>query len=741
MPPPGAATIRYRFDRFLLDPGSRALSVEGIPIPVSSRGFDILHLLVEQHDRVVGKDEILATVWHGMLVEENNLAVQISALRRSLGEQHGGQPFIATVPGRGYRFVAAIEQDPPGPPAPAAPDPDDTPAPDDAPVQAPRRALPPMSRLWAAAVLALLAGPVWLGTSSHHGPPRLSIVVLPFRNLGPDPAQDYLADAISDDLTTDLSHLPGSRVIARESADTYKGHAVQAQVIGRALDVRYLLEGSLRREGDLLHINAQLIDAHDAAHLWASGFDVAPGELGHARTEIVRHLASALDFTLVQIEAARSLHERASNPDAVDFYLQARSVLDRDDTLAGLIAAQHLLERATAAAPDFADAHAQLGLVLLRKIGDFDDVDEWIDHAQAVGAIDRAIRLSPRDPLAIAARGTLAWEDEQCGAALPMFRLALTLDPDLAQAQSGLAACAHALGHMQEMIDALQDMIRVDPAAAANADRDTLIGFGNLVLDRPDRAGPWLERAAALDVTDAASPLGWQEWNALYRIAAAAECGEKDQASRMYATYAHLWPRRTVWRLASYETRAVAAVGGYRRVLSALRTAGMPSSESETGDAGVAPPFRSRCRRRFRSSPPSRSRHGDDHHDDAAPIAGGRRRATCPGCRARRCRRAERDPGLARRRLGRSGSDAGRCGPRRRSERRPPARRHGRRRVRMDQLQRSASPGGDRARSGALVSRRRGKLGSRRIPRRGSPNAMTRLASRCPATSFFGPSG
>ena len=580
MPQPGTVAVRYRFDRYLLEPERHALSAGGVAVTLSSRGFDILCLLVERHGRVVAKDELMAAVWPGLLVEENNLAVQVSGLRRSLGEQHDGQPFIATVPGRGYRFVAAVEavgeDRAPSPPvhrqAALAP----TPA---------RLRVPPAWLLLPLLSLPLLSAGAWFGLTGHHVPPRLSIVVLPFRNLGSDPAQDYLADAISDDLTTDLAHLPGSRVIARESADTYKGHPARAELIGRALDVRYLLEGSLRRDGDLLHINAQLIDARDASHLWASGFDVAPEALGHARVEIVRHLAAALDVTLVQVEAARSLHERPHDPDSVDLYLRARSVLDRDDSLDGLASAQHLLDRAVAAAPDFADAQAQLGLVLLRKIGGFDDPDEWQDHAAAARAVAQAVATAPRDPLAITARGMLEKQDKHCAEALPDFRLALSLDPDLLQARAGIASCAHALGRMQEMIDTLQEILRIDPAGAEGPRRENLIGLGYLLLSRPAEASPWLDRAHAAAAGGGA--LGWQEWNALYRIAAAAETNDLPQARALYAHYIRQWPRRTVWRLSAYHTRALASLPGFAPYLAALRSAGMPMQADEAEDFGV----------------------------------------------------------------------------------------------------------------------------------------------------------
>ena len=585
----------YRFDRFLLRPAERALSADGEPVPLSSRGFDVLQLLVEQRHRVVTKDEILHAVWHGAVVEENNLPVQISAIRRGLGTQCDGRPFIATIPGQGYRFVAPVEeQAPPEKPQALPPPPPPPTSTGTSSIGIRTRAAGRGWRRVALATACLLlatAGLVRLAVTTGSVPPRLSIVVLPFRNLGPDAGQAFLADAISDDLTTDLSHLPGSLVIARESADTFRDRTVRADEVGRLLNVRYLLEGSLRRENDVLHINAQLIDARTASHLWASRFDIPRTGLADAQHAIVRRLAGVLDFTLVEVEAARSLHDRPDNPDAVDLYLRARSTLDRNDDFDGLVAAQRLLERAVATAPDFSDALAQLGLVLLRKVGDFDDPDEWHDHAQAVAAIETAVTLRPQGPLAIAARGMLGWEDDRCEEALGDFQLALSLDPDLVEAQDGLAQCARALGRMQDMMDGLQDVMRIDPAAPGNARRENLIGLGYLLMDRPGDAIFWLDRARSgiLPSGPAGTALGWQEWNSLHLIVAERRTGRTALAASLFDSYRRLRPRRTVMQLAAYDPRAYATLPGYTSYLAALEAVGMPDTVDEHLEFGMAP--------------------------------------------------------------------------------------------------------------------------------------------------------
>jgi adenylate cyclase len=185
--------------------------------------------------------------------------------------------------------------------------------------------------------------------------PRLSIVVLPFENLSGDKEQDYFADGITDDLTTDLSHLEGSFVISRRTAFTYP---VDAKQIGRELGVRYLLEGSVRRVGETITINAQLISTETGAHVWADRFDGERSKLGELQLEFVSRLANSLGVALVKAEALRAARERPSNPDAVDLALQAQANWNLPDSKATFNDAVTLSERALALDPQNVRAFA-----------------------------------------------------------------------------------------------------------------------------------------------------------------------------------------------------------------------------------------------------------------------------------------------------------------------------------------------------------------------------------------------
>ena len=256
----------FRLDRragglFQLDEGGPL-----VPVVIGSRALDVLGVLVERHGDLVSKDEIMAAVWPETVVEDNNLTVQISALRHVLDQARSAGSCIHTVAGRGYRFVPTVTK------------------------------------------RAVDADPHGTAVSSGRSrlPPRLSLVVLPFINLSNDPEQEYFVDGITDDLTTDLSRIAGSFVIARSTAFSYKGKVVEAKQIGRELAVRYVLEGSVRWSGNQVRVNTQLIDAETEGHLWAERFDYDTGDLFRLQDEITSRIAVALDLELIHAEADRA---------------------------------------------------------------------------------------------------------------------------------------------------------------------------------------------------------------------------------------------------------------------------------------------------------------------------------------------------------------------------------------------------------------------------------------------------
>jgi TolB-like protein/DNA-binding winged helix-turn-helix (wHTH) protein/Flp pilus assembly protein TadD len=586
------------FGPFRLDVEQRRLTRAGVPVALSSRAFDILATLVEHHGRVVSKDEIMTRVWRGMIVEENNLAVQISALRRALGDGPGGAPMILTVPGQGYRFVGRLQADAAAPVvegmAPADVIADALPPiamPPAPAVVAPAAAMP-AGRVWrspivTAALLALVVGLLGMDLLRPVAPPapvpapapvapRLSIAVLPFRDLSDDRCCDYLADAVSDDLTTDLSLIPGSVVIARESADVFRGHPAPADAIGRRLNVRYLLEGSLRAVEGNFSINAQLIEASSGAHLWAERFSVPRAHLADAQAAIVQRLASALGVKLVDIEGARSLREHADAPDVLDLFLRARSVLDRSDTLESMNQAQALLEQARALAPDDVRVLSELGWLLLRKKRNYLETRQDIGE-EARGVVARAIAVDPHDPAALAAKAFLQVEDGDCADAQVTLQLALDGQPNSVRVWNLRGACAFQLGDFNESAKILSRLRQIDPEGPGQRMRFYQMGLAQLMLGQPDDALTWLQRAAANSPAPVAgaSELGPEEWVRLALVAAERLTGHTALSETLLADYQRVWPNRSTWKIASSFPRSFAANPHFLRFIQALESAGL----------------------------------------------------------------------------------------------------------------------------------------------------------------------
>ena len=325
---------RLVFGNFRLDPHASRLyyrdaTGDWMPVQIGSRALDVLRVLLSSPGVVVSKDTIMDAVWPGVAVEPANLTVQIAALRRVLDKGRGGESCIQTVPGRGYRLdigvtaAAKAEPDPPPALAPVA-----DPAAEPQPLTQRGRLLGPgrITTAGAVAVIVLLLAAVWQGGRFSGSPaaPRLSLVVLPFDNIGGEAAGDYLVAGITDDLTTVLSHIPGAFVIARATAYTYRGKAVNIRQVGQDLNVRYVVRGSLRSLGDVLKVNVELGSAETGAQLWSDNFDQPIRDLAAGQEDIVIRMRSALAISLADIEAARSLRERPTNPDAFDLIRRAR---------------------------------------------------------------------------------------------------------------------------------------------------------------------------------------------------------------------------------------------------------------------------------------------------------------------------------------------------------------------------------------------------------------------------------
>ena len=294
--------------------------------------------------------------------------------------------------------------------------------------------------------------------------PRLSIVVLPFENLSGDKEQDYFADGITDDLTTDLSHLPDSFVISRSTAFTYKGKPVDAKQIGRELGVRYLLEGSVRRLGEKVEVNAQLISTETGAHVWADRFEGDRSKLGELQVGVVSRLANSLGVELVKAEALRSMRERPNNPDAADLAMRARARFnssgDSKSINSDII---DLSERALALDPQNERAMVDLVFAFNDRVTNRWDDDPAGDIVRAEKLADSALALQPDDARAHLAKAEVFFNKQQWRAAISQAEAALADDPNYADAHANLSFWNLFLGHSEDAFAGIETALRLSP--------------------------------------------------------------------------------------------------------------------------------------------------------------------------------------------------------------------------------------------------------------------------------------
>ena len=321
--------------------------------------------------------------------------------------------------------------------------------------------------------------------------PRLSIVVLPFMNLSNDPEQQYFADGITEDLTTDLSRLTGMLVISRNTAFTYRNKSIDTKQLGRELGVRYVLEGSVRRSGNQIRINAQLIDAETDAHLWAARFDGDTSDLFALQDEITTRIAVALNLELISVEAARP----SEHPDALDYILRARASRLKPPTREIHTKRNMLYERALVLDPGSIEAQSRLAASLAgRVLANMTDTRE-ADLSRAEDLATRALAASPNSPLPHYAKATLLRAQGRYAEAIPEYETVLALDRNLVFAFFALGQCKLFTGSIEETIPLVERAIRLSPRDPELGPWYHVIGQVHLLESRTAEAIIWLEKA------------------------------------------------------------------------------------------------------------------------------------------------------------------------------------------------------------------------------------------------------
>jgi TolB-like protein/class 3 adenylate cyclase/Flp pilus assembly protein TadD len=323
--------------------------------------------------------------------------------------------------------------------------------------------------------------------------PHLSLVVLPFANIGGDPEQEYFVDGVTESLTTDLSRISGAFVIARNTAFTFKNKAIDVKKLGRELNVRYVLEGSVQRGGNRLRVNVQLIDAETGNHLWAERFDKPVADLFDMQDEIVSRLANTLDAELIAAEARRAEH--SPHPDAMDLVFQGSSWTNKGLTPDCMAQAHRFYEKAIALDP--VNIEAMVGLARVDMLlGAAVMTDDWSARfTSAEATLTKALSLAPNHASAHAVLGTLQVFTKRAAQGIAECEQALTLDRNLARVHGVIGLAKVFLGRGAETEAHVNEAFRLSP-------RDTLahrwmlaVGLAKAQLGADAEAAIWMRRS------------------------------------------------------------------------------------------------------------------------------------------------------------------------------------------------------------------------------------------------------
>jgi TolB-like protein len=351
---------------------------------------------------------------------------------------------------------------------------------------------------------------------------RLSVVVLPFANLSNDPEQEYFADGITDDLTTDLSRISGSFVIARNTAFTYKGKSVDARRIGRELGVRYVLEGSVRRASDQVHVNVQLIDAETGAHLWADRFEAERTNLPAAQDEITGRLARSLDLQLIEDASRRIEREGAVDPDAFDLVLRGRAALSKPASAATWEEARRYFEQALQIDPRLVHAKVGIGTALVKTIMDGWSSSVEQDMTRAEQLLLEALESDANNALAHVEIGRIRRAQNRFFEAKIEFETAIALDRNSVFGLRHLGQALTCLGQPEAGIPYVEKALRLSPRDPNVASIYWALGMCHILLEHNDQAIDFFRRARA------ANPRWW--WTHFCLAGALGVNGELDEA-------------------------------------------------------------------------------------------------------------------------------------------------------------------------------------------------------------------
>ena len=424
----GTQYVRFFFNGYAFDTDRRELRHHETLVPLTPQVFDLLDYLLRNRERVVSKDELVASIWHGRAVTDSALTTRINAVRAAVGDSGKSQQVIRTLPRKGFRFVADVREG------------------ETARLRGDDAAVP------ASPALAL--------------PEKPSVAVLPLENLPHDPDQENISDGITEDIITELSRFSELFVIARNSSFQYKGKMIDVRRIGRELGVRYVLQGSFRRHDGRVRIAAQLVDALTGAHRWAERYDRELADVFALQDELARAIATTLVAHVNKAEAERALLKPPASWQAYEYFVRGADILAgywSTVKVADLYESRRLLEQSLAIDPSYARAYASLSttwIIAWRNRLDKDHLNPAaLDEAHRMA--NKAVQLNANLPQGHASLGVvLAWK-RQHDAGVAEFEKAVALNPNFTDWRMAIALVY--AGQSERAVEVLKSHMRLDP--------------------------------------------------------------------------------------------------------------------------------------------------------------------------------------------------------------------------------------------------------------------------------------
>ena len=452
----------FRVGKWLVEPDQGELSRGGQSVRIEPKAMEVLVYLAGRPGEVVTREDLEREVWRGALVGYDAVTSTVIKLRKALGDSARRPTVIRTIPKRGYQLIAPVVQA------------DDRPRGHDS-AEAPVRPKPKRVLYTVAALLVLVGIGIWLlmaGTSEQDQPkvaalasdeqPTPSIVVLPFENLSDDPAQEHFADGITEDIITDLSGLSGLLVFASNTSFSYKGRKVTAQEVGGDLDVGFVLEGSIRRHGDSVRVNAQLVDAETGYQKWAQRFDRRLDEVFAVQDEVTNSIVDALAINITNQEKELLAKRTTNSLEAYDFFREGQR-LSKINSKETNVEAQQAYRSAINADSGFGRAYGALAYTMAYgyRRGWSDSPVQEIDLALEFAK--KAVELDSSIPQTFWSLGYVYLMRKDYQKANEAVSEALSISPNYADGYGLLALIKNALGESEEAIALINKGMALNP--------------------------------------------------------------------------------------------------------------------------------------------------------------------------------------------------------------------------------------------------------------------------------------